>query len=379
MGFEDAKTGLTRRDALRMAGAGVAAAVMARPAILRAQGAAGLDEAVEWARANLPATTPDILNAAAAEGKLVLTLQLHGDDEAMKTMITAFNKRYPFIAAEYTLQNSSQVMQKFNAEVGSGRGVSDYIHLPSNLLNTKAYIEAGNLTEFVISNEDLYPAIAKDTGLFYPALEQHGVTCWRDGALSEEEVAMMHTYDGITDPRFKDRIGIVGVSTSNGQAGCYVLMHGPDPSLWDKLVANAPQVKTASSPLTDGLLSGEYDVALMNGFSIAARAAQDGAPLRFGLTNPSPVTFAPGAISALAPNPNAAKVWQDWFNSVEAQDIWVGVSGAMSALAGTKPCWSQQQPWFFENKNGQVPIDWDDFAARQEAVIDTYKSALQAG
>lgn len=370
---------LSRRRLLQYAGGAGAMTLLATPSIVRAQASADVEKAVEWARTNLPASTADIIRAAAGEGKVVLTLQLHGDDVSMRKMIDAFNVRYPFVTVDYTLQNSSQVMQKFNAEVTSGQAVSDYVHLPSNLLNSEKYINEGHIANFVVSQDDKYPAASKQSGVWYPVLAQHGTTCYREGALTGDEVALVRTYKGLTDPRFKGRIGIVSISTSNGQGGCYMLQYGPDPSLWDGLVANQPKVKAASSPLTDGLLAGEYDVCLMNGFSIAARAAQDGAPLRFGISAPSPVTFAPGAIPAKAPHPNAARLWQDWFNSLEAQNIWVEASGAMSAMDGADPCWSQRQSWFFEDKTAQMPMDWKDFSEKQKGVIDRFQKEIQAG
>jgi ABC-type Fe3+ transport system substrate-binding protein len=372
----------SRRAVLRLLGLGAGAALLEGWRLADALAAAPVaaspvDRAIEWARVNLPNSTPEIVRGAAKEGKLALTLQQLSDD-APQAMIRKFNEHYPFIAVTYTSQTSAQLISKFNAELSARRGISDYLQLPSNLKETAAFEKQGAFLRFTISQDSAYSAKTKHSGIWYAWLRQHGVTAYRRGALSDAEKKLIRSSAGLGDPRFKGRIGINNVNNSVAVTGTYVLLYESDPKLWQGLVANRPKVKPSSASLMDGLLSGEYDVALFCGFSTAANAAQEGAPVEFGVTAPAAVTYVPGAISALAPNPNAAR--QDWAMSREGQEIWSSMAGTFPARTGvTGKSWAENQPWYFEDRLTHKDIDWDAFTARQPEVADRFKKDLQSG
>ena len=268
-------------------------------------------------------------------------------------------------------------MKKFSAELIAKKGISDYVMLPSSLKETSVYIAAGALAEFVISEDIAFPQYAKQKGIWYSWLRQHSVTMYRVGALSDAEKQLVRTYRGLTDPRFNGRLGINNVTTSVTSAGCYALLK-TDPSAWSGLAANKPVVKPSSPTLVDGLLAGEYDIALMSGFPTAASAAKIGAPVEFLITSPSPVLYAPGGISILAPNPNAARLWQDWAMSKEGMDLWTTLSGSIPSRTGIVNSWSQQQPWFFDDPTARVEIDWAEFTDKQQEIVNRFKADLQS-
>ncbi|WP_417725685.1 ABC transporter substrate-binding protein [Salipiger sp.] len=371
---------ITRRSALGYFGIGVGATMLsAMPGLSRAQAAATVEEAVEWARLNLPNSTPDIVNGAAKEGRLVLTMQRFLDDTAMARLIDAFKAHYPFLDVEYTLQNSSGFTKKFTAEVSSGKGISDYLQLPSDLKESGGYITQGAIAEFVVSQDAAFPEIAKRSGTWYAWLRQHSTTVYRKDALTDEEKQLVRSYEGLGDPRFKGRLGINNISTSVVSAGSYVLQKHSDPGIWEGIVANEPMVRGSSSQLMEGLLSGGYDISLMSGFPTAVGAALSGAPIEFGVSIRSPVLYAPGAVSALAPNPNAARLFQDWAMSQEGQNLWVELTGTISSRDDVAKAWCQQQPWFFDDPSTHVALDWDDFSEKNQAVVDKYQAELQQG
>jgi iron(III) transport system substrate-binding protein len=372
---------LSRRTVLRIAALGAGSSLFGGsvPHRAYAQAAGDVAKAIAWAKTNLPASTPEIITAAAKEGKLTLTLQLHGDDAANTALVKKFNEHYPFVNVSYTLQTSTQVMQKFSAELNAKRVLSDYIHLPSDLQQSNKYIESGAIAQFVISQDAAFPDKAKRRGIWYPWFRQHGVTAYRVGAVSAEEKQLLRTFKGLGDPRFKGRLGITAVNNSISVTGSYVLQTDSDPSLWERLVANQPKVKPSSAALTDGLLAGEYDVAIMDGFSTVAQAAKAGAPVELVISNPSPVIYAPGAITAAAPNLNAAKLWQDWAMSKEGQDLWIGMVGTPSARSDIVRPWVDQQPWFWEDEASHRPIDWDAFGKKTPEVVARFKKDIQGG
>lgn len=373
---------LSRRSLLRAAGIGTGAALFPSMSLLsRAQAAATIEEAVEWARKNLPSSTPDIVNAAAKEGKLKLTLiNLGGNEEAVRGIIKAFNERYPFIAATYTMHPTVQLLNTINAEVTARKGVSDYFNMPSNLKTVAGFENQGAIQNFVISSDQAFPANGKKSGVWYAWRGEQPTTLYRAGAVTDEEKKLLRTFEGLADPRFKGRLGLNSVSNTVSVACSFGLMFGSNPKLWEGLAANKPKVKPTSESLVGGCLAGEYDIGIMCGNASPTNAAKQGAPLEYGTSTPSPTLYTPGAISAFAPNPNAAKLWQDWFMSVEGQDVWSKVSGGGSVRTDVhEKSWAEQQPWFFRGPGAETPFDWTLFAEKEAEVIARFKKDMQAG
>lgn len=317
--------------------------------------------------------------AAAKEGKLVLMMQTSASDDTMTGLIKKFREHYPFISVSYTLQSTTQVMNRFTSEVNSKKGLTDCLMLPSNLKETNRYISSGAVARFTISQDAAFPAGAKRDGLWYALAADRAVTIYRKDALSDEEKKLIRTYKGLGDPRFKGRLGINGVTNSVSVTGAYVLQNHPDKSLWARLSANKPKVKTASPGLMDGLLSGEYDISIFASSASAAAAARSGAPIEFGNTALTPTLYVPNAVSALAPHPNAARLWQDWVLSKEGQNLWIEVAGSSSPRGDVGKTWARRQPWYFESPGTHNPIDWADFAAKEQQVVARFRKDMQSG
>ena len=348
---------LDRRQALA---GGAAAAWLARSSSAQAQG-----------------VSPAIQAAAAKERRLTLMVLNSANDETIAGMIKAFRRRYPFLEITYTLQSTSQMMNRFTAEQATKRGVSDWVMLPSNIAETDKYVASGAVAKYVISQDAAYPGGTRQSGIWYAVGTERATTVYRKGSLSDEEKKLIRTFKGLGDPRFKGRLGINGITTSVTVTGAYVLLNQPDKSLWHNLAANRPRVKNASPALMDGLLAGEYDVSIFASYATTATAAKSGVPVEFGNTALVPTIYVPSGVSSLAPHPNAARLWQDWILSKEGQDLWVSLIGVSSARRdGAKP-WAKAQPWFFDTPGSHKPIDWTDFSRKQADVVAQFQKDFQ--
>ena len=375
--------GMSRRLALRATALGIGTSMLAATLSCspKKSAAKSVDDAMTWAAANLPNSTADIVQAAAREGHLTLTMLNQGGNlDVLKGLISGFNKRYPFVQVEFTAQSTLQLLNKFNAEVAAKKGTTDYLNFPSNLKTTIALERSGAILPFVISQDAGFPAHAKHNGFWYAWRCDYPATAYRKGALSEDELKLVRHYAGLADKRFKNRLGIVTVENSATSSACYTLMTRADPSVWQGLVDNRPRVKPSSAALLDGLLAGEYDVALLGGMMPNIEAARQGAPVEFGVSDPYPALYLPAGISRLAPHPNAAKLWQDWVMSVEGQRVWIEVSGAPSAREDVgEKAWIENQPWFFKDASKQTELDWDGFTQRLPEVVSRFQKDMKSG
>lgn len=354
-----------RRYALTRLGAVSSLLAFSLPAKSVAQATGAIDKA--------------ILQGAAKEGQLTLLMQTSLTDETLGSLIKRFNEHYPFIKVSYTLQNTVQIMNRFSSELAGKRGISDVVLFPANLTEIGHYAASGALARYVPTQDAAFPAGTKQPGQWYAVASDCAVTAYRKGAVSDEEKKLLRTYKGLGDPRFKGRIGINGVTNSLSVTAAYALLTNPDPGLWQRLAANNPRVKTASPALMDGLLAGEYDIALFLSAANSTAQARSGAPIEFGHTALSPTVYVPIAISTLAPHPNAARLWQDWVTSKEGQDLWVGLVGHHSVRADTAKPWADRQPWYFGTPGTHPTLDWVDFNKKQDQIITRFKKDLQSG
>ena len=362
----------SRRTVVQAAGA-----FAAMPFLSRAVAGSEVEAAVEWARKNLPHSTPDIINGAAREGKLTLSLyNLGGNDEAIQALVKGFNQRYPFITVDYTRYSTVQLLNKFNAEINARRGISDFVNLPSNAATNRTLIERGAIAKFVVSQDTAFPDQGKRSGLWYAWHNEQATTVYRSDALTDEEKKLVHSSKGLGDPRFKGRIAINAITNSLTLSTSYTLMYGPDPKLWEGLARNRPKVKPASNALVSSVLAGEADIGVMCGAASPMAAAKGGAPVAFGRSSPCPMLHTPCAISAIAPHPNAARLWQDWSTSSEGQNIWVRESGMSPVRRGlAAKGWAEQQSWFFSSPPAE--FDWEAFSKKQKDVMARFARDIQ--
>lgn len=335
-----------------------------------------VSDAISWAAESLPKLTSDIVQGAAKEGTVNLQLLLYGED-AYKKMFEAFNKRFPFIEIEYNLQNQSDLEKKFAAEQSAKRGVGDIFILggPDEM---PEFIKDGMIRKFEISQDDAFPAGAKQTGYWYAFHRQFGVTAYRKGEAKPNELDLIKTWQGLGDPLFKGRLGIHDAENGLYRAQMYYIQYHMNASVWQRLAANGATVYAAIANGIDQLLGGGFDFLTTGSIASVNTAAHDDAPIEFVETGPSVSNYPPQAISSLAPHPNAAKVWMDWSMSNEGQSLWPTVSGVPSARHDvTAKTWYQEESWYHDADKQVDEIDWADLAAKADTVIAKFNSAFK--
>jgi iron(III) transport system substrate-binding protein len=118
------------------------------------------------------------------------------------------------------------------------------------------------------------------------------------------------------------------------------------------MAALKPQVYESKSPMYDRLAAGEHSVVDQASQSDMGGFYQKGAPVRWVFPKPTPANLTVQTISAKAPHPNAARLFQEWAMSPEGQAAWFKVSSVASARADTvdprkaaKADW-YKEPWY---------------------------------
>lgn len=303
------RTTLTRRAALAGAAALGGLAVSGRAA--RAQKAFAAPAA--------------LMDAARKEGKMILYTATF--TEIMLETISAFNKRFPFVRVELVRAPGGQLITRVQTEAAAGKLVADVVDhsdrgLMQPLENLFADYAPPNAADYlpgVLVSPKLWPTTTAGWCIAYHTeLMKNPPKNWMD----------------LIKPEYAN--GIIGqvVGQSGGTTWTRVMFErmvlGDD--YWAKQAATKPRLFPSGAPLSDALVRGEVSIAPLV-HNIAYQKKRDGAPLEvFFPPEGVPVTPYASGIPKTAANPNAARLFLDWFLSVEGQAYEIKNHGNLTSL-----------------------------------------------
>jgi iron(III) transport system substrate-binding protein len=298
----------SRRDVLKTSAGLAAGALFAEPA-----------------RAAAPpptSVTPELIEAARKEGKISYysALELNVAERLGK----AFEAKYPGIAVRVERSGAERIYQRIAQEQGSGINAVDVANStdPAHYLDWK-------------SKDWLAPYLPDDVAKYFPAdqLDPDGTyatscgwieTIGYNTNLVKPEDAPK-SYADLLDPKWQGKI----VKAHPGYSGAimtatYVLSRELGWQYFEKLAQQKIlQVQSAADPPKKLLLGeravmadgNDYNLQLLKdqGKPVEAVYASEGAPL----------IIVPSGVFKNAPNPNAARLFQSFFLSLEAQQMLV--------------------------------------------------------
>jgi len=302
-------TQITRRAALAGAAAIGGTALLGRPA-----------------RAQKAFTPPDALvDAAKKEGKMVLYTATF--TEVMLETIQGFNKRFPFVRIELVRAPGGQLITRVQTEAAAGKLTADVVDHSDrglmqpleNLFADYAPPNAADYLTSVLVSPKLWPTTTAGWCIAYHTeLVKNPPKNWMD----------------LTKPEFGN--GMIGqvVGPSGGTTWTRIMFErtvlGED--YWEKQAATKPRLFPSGAPLSDALVRGEVSIAPLV-HNIAFQKKRDGAPIEiFFPPEGVPVTPYAAGITKTAANPNAARLFLDWFLSEEGQTYEIKNHGNLTSL-----------------------------------------------
>ena len=298
----------SRRDVLKTSTVLAAGTIFARPA-----------------RAAAPPptrVTPELIEAARREGKISYysALELNVAERLGK----AFEAKYPGIAVRVERSGAERIYQRIGQEQGSGINAVDVANStdPAHYLDWK-------------SKDWLAPYLPDDVAKYFPADQvdpdgTYATSCgWIEAIgyntnLVKPEDAPK-SYADLLDPKWQGKI----VKAHPGYSGAimtatFVLSRELGWQYFEKLAQQKIlQVQSAADPPKKLLLGeravmadgNDYNLQLLKdqGKPVEAVYASEGAPL----------IIVPSGVFKNAPNPNAARLFQSFFLSLEGQQLLV--------------------------------------------------------
>jgi ABC-type Fe3+ transport system substrate-binding protein len=301
----------TRRDVLALA----TGALLASSASARAADAANI------AVYRAPDRNALILAGAKREGKVVVYSGMI-ENQALRPLVDAFKKQYPFVAVDYWRGDSRAMIQKVLTERRSGRLIGDIFESTGG---AETVAKAGAVQPIYSPSAANFPNsyVAADGTWIASRLDYFGMA-YNTRQVSAANVPK--TYDDLLDPKWRGAIAWRADSEVGAQmfiAAVLKTMGKEKGEAYLKRLSQQRVVNYAGSAraLVDRVGEGEYKLALFIYAHHPLISKAKGAPLETQMLEPIPSTVSTIQLAKNAPHPYAAMLFIDYMLSKEGQQV----------------------------------------------------------
>ena len=276
--------------------------------------------------AAIPASAQDArVEAARKEGKVVwyTSLALSSSEKVAKL----FEAAYPGVSVEVHRTGSQRVLQRVMQELQANLKLVDVIHT-SDAGHFVLLKEKKLLLRYTPAGVDAFPSGFKDRdGYYYGLRATVNVIAYNSKIIAVSEAP--RTWKDLLDPKWKGRL----VTAHPGYSGVIathvlVLVHLYGWDYFRQLAQNKLMLVQSAVDPSGVVASGERPVAVNGGDYTFYQTKKKGNPVEIVYPKEGvPLVVSPAAIAALAPHPNAAKLFADFTFSREVQQVLADTEG----------------------------------------------------
>ena len=273
-----------------------------------------------------PGMTNELIQAAQKEG--VLSYYHNSDIDITNLWTDVFAKRFKIQMKNMRLP-SYPLFDRWLNETRVGRHLADVIQITDPTLLSYAN-KQGYIANYIPEGGAFIPSELREDGIWYGLFTNPMGIGYNSKTVTPDEEKLILTggWDALADPRWKGRYGTATpASGGSSYAFCYmflVTLKAKYGKPWfSKLAANKPDIYASKAPLFERLAAGEY--ALMDQGSAGSLSEYylKGAPIRWAFPSPTPISITSQSICKNAAHPAAARLFQEWCTTAEAQAEWL--------------------------------------------------------
>src|SRR5215213_8427235 len=314
------KNSISRRDLLQSAGAVLAGAAFST----RVMAAAPPPETV----------TPALIEAAKKEGKVIYYTST--DLPVAEKLAKAFEAKYPGIAVRVERTGAERVFQRIGQEYASNIHAVDVVN-SSDAAHFIVWKRDGILSAYVPEDVGTYPTEHRDVdGQFASFRVWLSIIAYNTNLVKAEDAP--RSFADLLDPKWKGKI----VKAHPGYSGTimtatYQMQRELGWAWFEQLAKqNIMQVQSSADPPKKLDLGERAVMSDGNEYNIF-QIKEKGRPVEpVYATEGSPLIIGPNGIFKASPNPNAAKLFQSFCFSREAQQLIIDAGGLRSVHPQTQ-------------------------------------------
>jgi iron(III) transport system substrate-binding protein len=254
----------------------------------------------------------DVVAAAEQEGKV--TIYSSQATDLLEDLVEKFEQEYPKINLEVVRGVETDFIPKVEAEARTGKGIADIFVLTDRnwLTANKDNFHAPRGPAFDAPDYDRAENVLENS--YFVTNAAVLTFAWN----TERFGGKLQDYSDMIDPALAD--GKIGIPPANGASfvDFYQYLeenYGAD--FLERLAAQSPRVYPSALPMAEALGSGEIAAATFVQPQVDEQKA--GAPVEWGLAQPSWGARFHGALLESAPHPNAAQVLADFMITRDGQ------------------------------------------------------------
>jgi iron(III) transport system substrate-binding protein len=304
------------------------------------------------------AADESIVDGARKEGKLVLYTGV--ERGAAQALINAFQKKYPFIAAEAVRASSSKIATRLDAEIEADRVYGDVFEF-SLLYLTTSLQKRGEILKYDSAEYAHYPAAYADPG-YWAATGVSSIIILLNTRKVDDANVPQGWWD-LTKPFWKNKLVIDNLEVSGTGYNWLIAIVNDERLGWkfiEELDRNKPTLERGHAGMAQKVAAGEYAAAAeMADFHLKnIRDAAATVPVR-GVWPKEGVPREPWTAGILrrAPHPNAAKLFMDFLLSREGQALYATMMGWRSARADVSVPGIKEAPTDVTTIEPGLPLD----------------------
>lgn len=310
----------TRRDVLKATTAAAAASVFAEP--LRAQ--APPAEPI----------TPALIEAAKKEGKVVFYTAM--DLQFAQQLGKEFEKKFAGISVRVERSGAERVFTRIGQEYGSKVHAVDVVNT-ADLSHTIVWTRNGWLAPYL--PEDVAKHFAKayydPNGLFATTRILLSPIAYNTNLVKKEEAPT--SFKDLLDPKWAGKLVKAHPSYSGTiMNATFQIARDLGWEYFEKLSKQRVMQVQSATDTPKKISLGERAVMVDGAGYLVIRYKEDGQPVEIVYPEEgTPLATGPSAVFKAAPNPNAARLFQNWMHTREIQQMIVDVARQYSAHGQT--------------------------------------------
>ncbi len=297
--------------------------------------------------------TDELIKAAKSEGAITY---YHTSDLGLTAKwVGGFTRKYG-VSVKTIRGPSYPLYDRWLNEERVGRHIADVIQISDPTLFPAA-VKEGFIATYSPAAGTGIPDALKAEGIWYSLVIEPMGICYNTNETTAEEVKLLVDggWNALADPRWHGRYATT-TPAAGGSTYTYWYMFMQEykdkygEAFVRKLAAHKPTIYSSKVLAFDRLAAGEFALSDMAVQSNMTELYSKGAPVRWFFPDPTPGNPLVQIISAKAPKPNGARLFQEWSLSPEGQAEYLKYSSVYpSNPSVTDPRKLAKTDWYAQN------------------------------